>query len=92
MEKNAINKYVAYLILDKNKNLVDASASAIQMLDIDLHKIARMKARFDIQQHLSSLFGQNAYQYINKAGSQIDYAYPVFESAAIRISMREDSL
>ena len=49
MEKNAINKYVAYLILDKNKNLVDASASAIQMLDIDLHKIARMKARFDIQ-------------------------------------------
>jgi PAS domain S-box-containing protein len=36
VEKSGINKNVAYLILDKNKNLVEASASALAMLEIDL--------------------------------------------------------
>jgi len=37
-----------------------------------------MKARFDITQHLPSLFGGSYNLYSNKAGSHIDYSYPVF--------------
>lgn len=48
VEKSGINKNVAYLILDKNKFLIEASASAISMLEIDLQKFQKMKAKFDI--------------------------------------------
>jgi PAS domain S-box-containing protein len=91
VEKSGINKNVAYLILDKNKILVDASASAIQMLELDLQRFSRIKARLDISQHLPSLFGQNYYQYVNKAGSQIDYSFPVFEKS-VRNSQSKESL
>ena len=36
VEKSGINKNVAYLIIDKQKNLMEASATAISMLEIDL--------------------------------------------------------
>jgi hypothetical protein len=36
VEKSGINKNVAYLILDKNKHIHEASATAISMLEIDL--------------------------------------------------------
>ena len=39
VEKNGINKNVAHLILDKNKEVIDVSSSCIQMLDIDLIKL-----------------------------------------------------
>ena len=61
VEKSGINKSVAYLILDKNKVIHDASASAIAMLEIDLHKFEKIRAYFDISKHLPSLFGPNFY-------------------------------
>jgi ABC-type lipoprotein release transport system permease subunit len=79
VEKSGINKNVAYLILDKNKNILEASSSAITMLEIDLQKFQKMKAYFDISKHLPSLFGPNFYQYVNKAGSHIDYQYPALK-------------
>jgi len=38
MEKNGINKNVAHLVLDKNREVLDISSTCIQMLDIDLNK------------------------------------------------------
>jgi hypothetical protein len=70
---------VAYLIIDKQKNLMEASASAIAMLDIDLQRFHKLKARFDITQHLPSLFGGSYNLYSNKAGSHIDYAFPYLQ-------------
>ena len=67
------------MILDKNKNIHEASASAIAILEIDLHKFEKIKALFDISKHLPSLFGPNFYQYVNKAGSHIDYQYPTIK-------------
>lgn len=76
MEKNGINKNVAHLLLDKNREVIDISSSCIQMLEIDLSKFQKMKARLDIQALLPTLFGANYYQFQNKTGSQIEYAYP----------------
>jgi hypothetical protein len=36
VEKSVINKNVAYLILDRNKHILEASATAMNMLEIDL--------------------------------------------------------
>jgi hypothetical protein len=49
------------------------------MLEIDLNKFQKIKAFFDISKHLPSLFGPNFYQYVNKAGSHIDYQYPAIK-------------
>ena len=46
------------------------------MLGIDLQRFQKIKARFDITQHLPSLFGGSYNLYANKAGSHIDYAFP----------------
>ena len=61
VEKSGINKNVAHLILDKQKEVIDISATCITMLDIDLNKYARMKAKFDISLLLPTLFGANYY-------------------------------
>lgn len=76
VEKCGINKNVAHLLLDKNKEVIDISASGIQMLGIDVNKIFKKKAKFDISILLPTLFGANCYQYVNKTGYQIEYFYP----------------
>ena len=38
------------------------------MLDLDINKIFKQKAMFDISLLLPTLFGPNAYQFSNKAG------------------------
>ena len=76
MEKSSINKNVAHLILDKQKEVIDISATCITMLDIDLLKFSRMKAKFDISLLLPTLFGANYYQFQNKVGAQIEYQFP----------------
>ena len=64
------------MILDKNNNLVEASSSCINMLEIDIQKIVRFNIKITISNHLDALFGQNQYSYHNKQGSQIDYTFP----------------
>lgn len=76
MEKNGINKNVAHLILDKNREVIDISSSCIQMLEIDLQKFQKLKAKFDIQTLLPTIFGANYYQFQNKAGHPIEYMFP----------------
>ena len=76
LEKSGINKNVAHLILDKNKEVIDASSTCLSMLDIDLAKFQKMKAKLDISLLLPSLFGANYYQFINKTGCQIEFQYP----------------
>jgi hypothetical protein len=61
IEKSYINKNVAHLILDKNKEVIDVSASCISMLDINLNKLFKKKAKFDIAVLLPTLFGANYY-------------------------------
>ncbi len=80
LEKSGINKNVCYLLLDNNRNLLDSSASAMAMLEIDAQRFQRIKAKVSIDKHLPSLFGQNYCQHINTAGSQIDYSYPLVQS------------
>ena len=46
------------------------------MLDLDINKIFKQKAMFDISLLLPTLFGPNAYQFSNKAGYQIEYSFP----------------
>lgn len=79
-EKSGINKNVSYLILDNQRNLLETSASAISMLELDAQRFLRLKAKVSIERHLPSLFGPNYYQYINKNGFQLDYSYPVMQS------------
>ena len=76
MEKNGINKNVAHLLLDKNREVIEISSSCIQMLEVDLMKFNKIKAKFDIQVLLPTLFGANYYQFQNKAGYSIEYYYP----------------
>lgn len=38
VEKSGVNKNVAHLLLDRNKEVVDISSSCLTMLDIDLNK------------------------------------------------------
>jgi hypothetical protein len=61
MEKNGINKNVSYLIVDKNKEVIDISSSCIGMLDINTEKLFKKKAKFDITILLPTLFGANYY-------------------------------
>jgi hypothetical protein len=68
VEKSGINKNVAHLILDKQREVIDISSSCITMLDIDLNKFNKMKAKFDISLLLPTLFGASYYQFQNKAG------------------------
>ena len=76
VEKPGINKNAAYLIMDKNNSLVDASSSCISMLDIDMQRYNRLKVKISMKNHLDALFGQNQYSFHNKLGSQIDYTFP----------------
>lgn len=46
------------------------------MLELDIEKIFRKKAKFDINALLPTLFGVSCYQYVNKTGYQIEYFYP----------------
>jgi hypothetical protein len=48
------------------------------MLDINLVKLFKKKAKFDIAILLPTLFGANYYQFVNKAGCSIEYFYPEF--------------
>ena len=73
-----MNKSIAYLLLNKNKEVVDISATCISMLDINLEKLHRKKAKFDINVLLPTLFGANYYQFVNKAGYSIEYFFPEF--------------
>lgn len=66
LEKSGINKNVGHMILDKNKEVIDASSSCMQMLEIDLQKFQKLKAKLDISLLLPQLFGANYYQFINK--------------------------
>jgi len=60
-EKTYINKNVAYIMLDKYKEIVDISASCFTLLDIRLQELQKKKAKFDIAILLPTLFGANYY-------------------------------
>ena len=66
-------------MLDKYKEIVDISASCFTLLDIRLHELIKKKAKFDIAILLPTLFGANYYQFVNKAGCQIEYLFPEFQ-------------
>lgn len=68
LEKSGINKHVGHLLLDKNKEVIDASATCMQMLELDLQRFSKIKAKLDISLLLPQLFGANYYQFINKQG------------------------
>ena len=59
VEKSGVNKNVAHLILDKNKEVIDISSTCISLLDLDLTKFQKMNAKFNFSMLLPTLFGAN---------------------------------
>jgi len=60
------------------------------LLEIDLKQLQRKKAKLDIAILLPTLFGANYYQFINKAGSQIEYFFPEFQEIKVENNAGED--
>ena len=56
VEKTGINKNVAHIIFNKNKEIMDISPSCIQMLDISYDKLYRKNIFYDMPTILPQLF------------------------------------
>ena len=76
VEKTGINKSVAHIIINKNREVLDVTASCISMLGIDLDQLQKKRAKFEISTLMPSLFSANNFRYTNKAGDTIEYFYP----------------
>jgi hypothetical protein len=76
VEKTGINKNVAHIIFDKNKEIMDISPSCLTMLGISYDKLSKKSILYDIPSLLPQLFQSNQQAYSNKAGAQINYYFP----------------
>jgi hypothetical protein len=78
-EKKAISSSVAYLIIDSSGKVLEASSSAMNLLDIDKnsHQHQKKKITYDITVLIEGILkNETKNKYLGKQGDKVVYHYP----------------
>jgi hypothetical protein len=78
VEKTGVNKSAAYLLFNKDRELVDVSPSCLQLLGISFDSLHKKQIYYDVQSLFPQLYqdGMPNPAFTNKAGSTITYYFP----------------
>jgi len=78
VEKTGVNKSAAYLLIGKDRELMDISPSCLQLLGMSYDSLYKKQIFYDLPSIFPQLFqdGVPSSNFMNKAGGTITYHHP----------------